>query len=161
MKHLKKEENGLNFLLKYSYLKTIENSIGSKLFRNLYFKKGSQKIDVLQNGNLSCAVFVSWILKNFNLIKEGHTTVDGTIKDLKKSGWRKIKKPKVGTILIWEEKIYSDGPHKHIGFFTGKEKAISNSYKLKIPIKHHWTFGIKNGKPVRKVTEIWWNKKLN
>lgn len=150
----------MKFLLKESYLKAIENGVGSKLFRNLYFEIKDKKTDILKNGRLSCAVFVSWILKNFDLTKGGHATVDGTIKDLKKSGWRKIKKTKTGAVIIWEEKNYSYGPHKHIGFFIGNNKAISNSYKLKTPVKHHWTFGVKNGKPVRKVEEIWWHSKL-
>lgn len=160
MKNLNKKEKGLEFLLKDSYLKAIENSIGNKLFRNLYFEIEGKKTDILENGVLSCAVFISWILRNFDLIKGGHATVDGTIKDLKKSGWQKIRKPKIGAILIWEEQKYDRGPHKHIGFYIGDGKAISNSYKLKIPVKHHWTFGVKNAKPVRKVIEIWWNEKL-
>lgn len=150
----------MKFLLKASYLKTIENSIGSKIFRNLYFEVNGKKKDILENGALSCAIFVSWILKNFDLIKEGHATVDGTIKDLKKTGWRKIKKPRTGAILIWGKKFYDSEPHKHIGFYIGNNKAISNSYKSRKPLKHHWTFGVKNGKPVRKVEEIWWHKKL-
>lgn len=151
----------MKFLLKNSYLKTIGNSVGSKIFRNLYFEIKGKKKDILENGVLSCAVFVSWILKTFNLLKETHATVDGTIKDLKSSGWHKIKVPKIGAILIWKEEKYDSGLHKHTGFYMGNEKAISNSYKLKIPIEHHWTFGVKNGKPVRKVEEIWWHKKLD
>mgnify|MGYP001587548113 FL=1 len=150
----------MKFLLKESYLKTIENSISSKLFRNLYFKVENKKTDILKNGVLSCAVFVSWILKNFDLIKEGHAMVDGTVKDLKKSGWRKIKKPKIGAVLVWEKLNFNDGPHRHIGFYIKNNVAISNSLKTKMPAEHHWTFGVKNGKPVRKVEEIWWHKKL-
>ena len=151
----------MKFLLKDSYLKAIENSIGNKLFRNLYFKSGSKKVDVLQNGNLSCAIFASWILRNFYLIKDIHTMVSGTIKDLKKSGWHKIKKPKIGAVLVWEEKKFKNGPHKHIGFYIGKKMAISNNSKNKLPSKHHWTFGSKNDKNYRKVIEIWWHKRLN
>ncbi len=162
MNNLESEEKGLKLLIKDSYLKTIENSIGSKLFRNLYFKSKNpgKKIDVLQNGNLSCAVFVSWILKNFYFIKELHTTFDGTIRDLKKSGWQKIKKPRIGAVLVWEAKKGANGWHKHNGFYIGKNLAISNSSKFKIPIKHHWTYGPKNDKNYRRVIEIWWHKKL-
>ena len=150
----------MKFLLKESYLKAIENSVGSKLFRNLYFKSRDKKIDVLQNGNLSCAIFVSWILRNFYLIEDNHTMVSRLISDLKKSNWQKIKKPKLGAVLVWDTKIGKTGPHKHIGFYIGESKAISSSSTKKIPAKHHWTFGSKNGKPVRKVEEIWWHKKL-
>ncbi len=151
----------MKLLLKDSYLKTIENSVGSKLFRNTYLEIDNKKTDILNNGQFSCAVFVSWILRIFYLINEGHATVDGTIKDLEKSGWYKIKKLKIGAILAWEE-IYLNGTlNKHIGFYIGGDKAISNSRTKKTPIKHHWTFGVKNGKPVRKVVEIWWHKKLD
>ncbi|MFN7088460.1 MAG: hypothetical protein ACK4NX_01380 [Candidatus Paceibacteria bacterium] len=159
MKRFNKEE-GLIFLLKDSYLKMIENSVGSRLFKNLYFKRRGKQIDVLRNGKLSCAVFVSWILRNFYLIKDIHTTVNGTREDLKKSGWRKIDKPKIGSVLVWEEKKFKDGGHKHIGFYIDKKVAISNGSKKGLPQKHHWTFGVKNGKPIRPVTEIWWHRKL-
>ena len=161
MKHLEKEENGLVLLLKDSYLKTIENSLGSKLFRNLYFQQKGQKTDILQDGNLSCAVFVSWILRNFYLIKNVHSTVRGAVKDLKKSGWHRIKKPKKGAVLVWEEKRGKTGLHKHLGFYTAKNTAISNSSEKKKPIQHHWTYGPKNGKNYRRVIEIWWHKKLD
>ncbi|TSC73817.1 MAG: hypothetical protein G01um101444_456 [Parcubacteria group bacterium Gr01-1014_44] len=151
----------MKFLLKESYLKAVENSVGSKLFRNLYYKVNGKKSDILISGVLSCAVFVSWILKNFELIKEGHATVDGAIKDLKKSSWKKIRKPKIGAVLVWEEQYYDSGPHKHIGFYIGNNKAVSNSLRSKVPAKHHWTFGSKNDKNYRKVIEIWWHKKLN
>ena len=98
----------MKLLLKDSYLKTLENSVGNKLFRNLYFDINGKRTDILKNGVLSCAAFVSWILKNFDLIKERHATVDGTMKDLKKSGWYKIEKPKLGSILVWEE-IFLNG----------------------------------------------------
>lgn len=155
MKHLNKEERGLKFLLKDSYLKTIENSVGSRIFQNLYFKQGTKKIDVLQNGNLSCAVFVSSILRNFYLIKDCHTTVIGTVRDLERSGWRKVSKPKIGGVIVWGENNGPAGLHKHIGFYIGRNLVISNSSKNKVPKKHHWTF---NGK--RKVEMILWNNKL-
>ena len=41
----------MKFLLKESYLKTIENSISSKLFRNLYFKVENKKTDILKDGD--------------------------------------------------------------------------------------------------------------
>ena len=162
MKHLNKEEGGIKILIKDSYLKAIENSIGSRLFKNLYFKSKNpgKKIDALQNGNLSCAVFASWILRNFYLIKNVHSTVKGTIKDLKSSGWREIKKPKIGAVLIWEEKNGETGPHKHLGFYMGKNSAISNSSEMKKPVQHHWTLGNKTDKNYRRVIEIWWHKKL-
>jgi len=101
-----------------SYLQFIKNSVGSKMFRNFYAKVNGQKKDILGDGDLSCAFFVSAVLANFGLIKRGHCTVDGTISELEQNGWQKIKKPKVGAVLVWVEKIdEKGGKHKHIGFY--------------------------------------------
>ncbi|KKS07657.1 MAG: hypothetical protein A3A90_01270 [Candidatus Zambryskibacteria bacterium RIFCSPLOWO2_01_FULL_35_19] len=143
-------------LLKKTYITTIENSIGSKMFCNLYAKVNGKNIDITRGGDLSCAVFVSSILFLFKLIKERHATVSSTIKDLKQSGWIEIEKPKIGCVLVWEEKKFKSGEkHKHIGFYIGKEKAISNNTKLKYPTKHMWDKFDR-----RKVELILWNLKL-
>ena len=139
-----------------TYLAVIKNSIGSNLFRNLYAKVNGKKTDITANGELSCAFYVSSILLLFKFIKEGHATVDSTVKDLKQSGWKKIKKPKIGSIIVWEKKDFGNNNiHKHIGFFIGNNKAVSNSYKLCYPVEHHFIF---NGK--RKIELILWNQKL-
>ncbi|MEK7154277.1 MAG: hypothetical protein AAB792_01845 [Patescibacteria group bacterium] len=152
----------VKIILNESYIKTIKNSVGSNLFRNLYASVNGKKKDILEDGILSCAVFTSSILYLFKLIADVHTTVRGTAADLEKSGWIKIKKPREGAVLIWEAQEFKSGDaHKHIGFYIGKNKAISNFYKKCYPILHHWTFGVKNGRPVRKVEQIFWNKKLD
>lgn len=90
-----------------------------------------------------------------------HATVTGTVTDLEKSGWFKIKEPRLGAILVWEAKKFESGNiHKHIGFYMDKDRAISNRYEKRQPLKHHWTFGTKNGQPVRKIEKIFWNNKL-
>ena len=95
----------------------------------------------MRNGELSCAFFVSGILKMFDLASGLHGTVDGTVKDLEKSGWQKIDKPEIGSVIVWEGKEYDDGEiHKHIGFYIGDDQAISNSTKQGFPVKHEWTF---------------------
>lgn len=148
-------------ILNESYIKTIRNSVGSNLFRNLYAHVNGKKKDVLRDGVLSCATFVSSILHLFKLIAEVHATVDGTVTDLKKSGWRKIKKPREGAVIVWgAQRFGNNETHKHIGFYIAQKRAASNSYKKRQPVLHHWTFGIKNSRPVRKVEQIFWNKKL-
>lgn len=121
-------------------------------------------MDIVKDGRLSCALFVSSILHRFKLIKAIHTTVGGTIKDIRDSRWQKIKKPKIGALLIWKPQEIKDRMywrHDHIGFYVSKNKAISAGGQKYQPISHHWTFGIKNGRPVRKVEQIFWNKKLS
>jgi hypothetical protein len=138
-----------------TYLTVIKNSVGSKLFRNFYVKNKRKKIDVLKNGELFCAFFVSSILYLFKLIKDVHTTVDSTVKDLQESAWQIVKRPKAGSIIVWEKIDFGGGDiHKHIGFYIGKGKAISNNYKLGYPTEHNWIF------PKRQVEMIFWNKKL-
>lgn len=161
---MKKKEK-IKLLLKESYLAVIKNSSGSKIFRNFYAKVKEKKKDILNNGELSCSFFVSSILVIFKLIKEIHFTVSGSIRDLEKSGWRKIevdsqikKRIKPGNIILWEEKKIDQEVHKHIGFYLGRKKAISNAYwlyKKREPIIHHFTY---HGK--RKIVAIYWHKKL-
>ena len=109
------------------------------MFSNLYAKLDNKKLDITKNGNLSCAFYVSSILFLFKLVKEIHATVNGTLKDLKESGWTKIEKPRIGCVLIWRETDFGNGNlHKHIGFYIGKEKAISNNFKYGYPTRHNW-----------------------
>ena len=142
-----------------TYLTVIKNSLGSSLFRNFYAKVNGRETDITENGNLSCAFFVSTLLVTFGLIERVHATVKGTVKDLKKSGWRTIKNPRKGSVLVWEAEKEEDGKrYEHIGFYVGGRMAISNSSKIGKPVLHHWTFGVKNGAPVRKIKAIFWRK---
>jgi len=130
-------------LLYESYLRMIENSVGTKMFRNLYLEHGDRKIDVTENGDLSCAFFVSNVLLIWGLISEGHATIKGTIKDMKKNGWKKLpqKELKPGDIIVWEEKKSGKGRTcSHIGFYIGNEKTISHSDGIKAINCHHWTY---------------------
>ncbi len=140
-----------------SYVQAIRNSVNSRLFRNLYINYSGKKEDVLENGRFSCAVFVSSVLYLYKLISDVHATVAGSVTDLEKSGWEQIPKPEIGSVIVWENHQSNEG-HKHIGFYIGEDKAISNSSKKKQPILHHWTFGTKKGQPVRKIEKILWKK---
>lgn len=147
-----------------SYLATIRNSPGSNLFRNYYAKVDGTKTDILRDGLLSCAKFVSSILYLNKLCYDMHGTVEGTIKDMVLSGWKKITRPRLGAVLVWqpiakpEDKTYWQ--HDHIGFYMGENKAISTNKKTRNPTVHHWTFGVKDKKPTRKVESVYWHPKL-
>lgn len=141
-----------------TYLATIKNSQGTKLFKNFYAKVNGKETDITKNGILSCAFYASNILHMSKLINSPHVTVSGTIADLEKHGWQKIKRPKIGSVLVWEAIMDRDGnPHRHIGFYIGHDQAISNNSKKGYPVAHHWTFGNKKNKPVRKVENIYWS----
>lgn len=164
---ISKKSLDVKIVLNKSYIKAIKNSVGSNLFRNLYAYVDGKKIDMTKDGSLSCSRFVSSILYLFKLCNDVHVTVDGAVKDMELAQWKKIEKPRPGAVLVWEEKetIDQDGDvyphHRHIGFYIEKNKAISTPFKKGQPILHHWTYGIKNGQPVRKVEQIFWNKKLD
>ncbi len=145
-------------MIKDSYPTLIKNSVGANFWRNLYLKINGGQQDILQDGELSCAFFVSSVLLTLGLIKEIHTTVKGALADMKITGWQEIKKLKLGSVLVWEEKF----GHRHLGFFMGSQIAISNRSSLRKPGRHHITFGVKkDGSPRRKIIKILWHKKLN
>lgn len=147
-----------------NYFNMIENSVGTNLFRNFYLKINGGEKDILENGRLSCAVFVSSILVLRGLI-EGpprgpHATVKSLIKNMENSGWRKIKKLRPGAVLVWEPRKIGRRVNEHVGFYFSAFFAVSNRAEEKGPFLHHWTFGEKRGKPVRRVSGIYWHDKL-
>ena len=58
----------MRLLLKDSYLAMVRNSLGAKLFRNLYAEVKGKEQDILRNGDLSCAFYVAMLLHQFPLI---------------------------------------------------------------------------------------------
>jgi hypothetical protein len=141
-------------LLFDTYKSMIENSVGTKMFRNLYVKISNKKVDATDNGRLSCAFFVSSILYLSRLIKKPHGTVSSTIKDLLDSDWIKIKKPKVGGVIVWENIQWKDESHKHIGFCVAENEAVSTNWQKGVVTRHP----LNNDK--RKIEAIFWNKRL-
>ena len=147
-------------LIHATYLKLVDNAVGSNMFRVMYAVVNDAKKDIMIDGDFSCAFFVSSVLKIFGQIGRVHATVDSTIKDLKQSGWNESPGLKEGAILVWEGKIDESGEiHKHLGFYLGDNLSVSNSSETKTPQKHHYTYGEINGEPVRKVTNIFWKEK--
>ncbi len=127
-----------------NYLTLIENSLGSTLFRNSYFldEEGKEQ-DILEGGDVGCGFYVSAILKLVDKIKTLHGTVDGTVKDLKSSGWQEVpaKELQPGDILVWGPELSPGGSkHRHIGFYLGHDLAVSNSSENKFPIRHHFNY---------------------
>jgi hypothetical protein len=148
-----------------SYLKAIENSVGTMLFRNLYFRINCEVVDILENGDLSCSAYISSILYLHDLITERHVTVAGTVRDMLASGWYEIPAPKQGAIILWNlntDDSGTQGKHEHLGFYVDAETAISNSSSERTVVRHHPTYGtLENGKPRREVLAYYWNKKLD
>lgn len=131
-------------LVQKSLLQMAENSIEVSVFRNLYVQmENGSEVDVLRDGDLSCAVFVSGLLSAFGLIDKGHATVESTLKALSAAGWQEVEPthPEAGDVILWDGVLYEDGEtHTHVGFYMGKDIAISNDSKSGTPQRHHWTF---------------------
>lgn len=155
-----KSDDKVEFMLFDSYLAAINNAVGSDFFRDLFVKINGEQINVAGHGQRSCALLVSWILRVFNLIGGTHANTASTIKDIENSGWVRIDQPKIGCIILWEAMLQGEDKSQHVGFYIGNDEAISNDWVSKVPAKHHWTFGEKNGWPVRKVEALYWHDKL-
>jgi hypothetical protein len=141
-------DENIQKLFHKNYLTMIENSIGTNMFRNYYvrFRDSGIEKDIMDDGDKSCAVFVSAVLYLNGLIKKPHATVDSVVKDLEESGWQKTDNPKRGDVVTWEEKE----SNTHIGFYWSENEAISNYFIDKTPVKHDLTY---NG--TRKITAIY------
>lgn len=150
-----------------TYLKLIENSVDTRLFNSVFVKdkKTGRVIDVFNNGELSCAFFVSAILTLVSAIDRPHSTVKTTIKKLKETKeWEEIsfKSLSPGDVVVWEELKFPDGTkNEHIGFILNKKTAVSTDYRKKKVVSHDPTFGKdKYGNPKRKISKIFRNLEL-
>lgn len=150
-----------------SLLAVVGNSVkggDNYFFRNLYAEEDGKEIDILENGQNSCAAFVSWILLIIELIKHPHATVYSTEKDMLASGWHQIKELRPGAVIIWEKKMGDNGllgkkdvEFMHMGFCVSETEAISNSSKgTGFPWKHNITYG-----GTRKIEKIYWHPDLD
>ncbi|MDA8161942.1 MAG: NlpC/P60 family protein [Desulfobacteraceae bacterium] len=130
----------------------IKNSIGTKMFASCFFQTESGKEDLLNNGEFSCAYFVSSMLKIFDWIEKPHTTVDSTERDMINCGWKKVSATnmKEGSVIVWKAIMIGNTYNRHIGFYIGDGKAVSASYKLKRIVLHDITGG------KREIEAVYW-----
>lgn len=146
-------------LPKETFIKAIENSIDSKLFNSIIIKKKDGKmVDLLNDGEYSCASYVSGILTIFNILPKTRSTVKSLTEDLecnKNFMEVPVKNITTGDIIIWSKtKFKNASDNEHVGFAISKEKAISTNYKEKKIIEHHITFGISGSDPNRKINRV-------
>ena len=104
-------------------IEVIRNSNGSRMFRSYFDENG---VDVLKNGDLSCAFYVTSVLLMFDLIDRTHFRVDGTIYAMESAGWREIQHARPGCVVIWNPIVQNGQSHFHIGFYIGDGQAVSN-----------------------------------
>lgn len=110
------------------------------MFRHNYVLVDGSEKDILDNGQLSCAFFASFVLKAFGLVETLHARTEGTIKDLERSGWQKTETPHEGDVVIWEEQQQKSGVFPHIGFYIDEKTAISHRDTHSTPIAHSLSF---------------------
>lgn len=129
------KEEGYPLALLESYMAMVEGSVGSAQWRHLYVRREEDALDVIDDGDLACAYYVSSILHTFNLIDGGvHTTVVEIEHDLLQSGWSLVEEPCPGAIVFWGEKMGDDGRvHRHLGICTSDCMAVHHDAKTKSP----------------------------
>lgn len=161
MKRKKLTNFPVEFLHFDTYIATIKNSVGTNMFHQAYLLKGRpgerlKRVDATEDGNIACAYYLSSVLFLFGMIREKHLTVKSTVADMEKFGWIKIKRPRVGSVLVWEAKPQASGRiTRHIGFYIGGQKAISSRDDTRSPREHHWLY--KDEGTVRRVEAIYWH----
>lgn len=142
-------------------LAVVQGSVGTTAFRHLFLRRGKKSIDILRRGELSCAFFVSNVLHGLGLLKEVHATVDGTVKDLRASGWKKIRRPRAGAVITWAPIVYADHEsHSHIGFVVSAQQAISTSYRRRKVVVHPIHYGRRGSATYRPAETLWFHPRL-
>jgi hypothetical protein len=122
-----------------TYLQAVHNAVGTQLFRNFYLQQpDGTEIDGTEDGENSCAFFVSSVLTIFKKVQGVHGTVVRTVQDLQASGWEEIAKGAVqpGDVIVWAAQQSEDAWHGHIGFYIGDGRAVSTSSSKKMVAEH-------------------------
>lgn len=140
----------------------IEASCGSTQFRRLYAEVDGTEVDILRDGQVSCAVFVSALLVMAELLPKMCATVSGLERQLQANGWQQVDTVSPGAVIIWEASAQASGEeHLHAGFALSAEEAVSHSDKGRVPEKHHYTFGVtSSGAPVRAIERVYIHRDL-
>jgi hypothetical protein len=135
-------DDNIKIIYKESYFKAIENSIGSRLFNSVMVEYGDsgKVVDLLNDGELSCAFFVSSILYLNKMFDAPHVTVKSVKEILSKSDkWREIyiNDVDLGDVIFWEKIKHKDGTeHAHVGFALNSDESVSTSSNNKSITKH-------------------------
>ncbi len=130
----------VDVLKKETYIKMIENSVGSNMFNSVYVKNkdSSEVTDVLENGKYSCAYYVSSLLFLLGLIDCPHALVSTVKTVISTSGdWEVADKAEAGDVVFWNKVTFEDGTENaHVGFALNNQEAVSTSSNQKTVVKH-------------------------
>ncbi len=123
--------------MKKNLINIAKNFLGSKGFSQFFDQAG---IDILDNGDKSCAIFISTVLVMTRLIDGVSFTVKGILWRIENSNrFMRINKPSLqklqkGDIIVWS--AISQGGNEHVGIYIGDGMAISNRSALGAPGEH-------------------------
>ena len=145
-------------------IRTIETSIALGCFRNYYTSvDGKPPVDVLEDGRLSCAVYVSHVLSGNMLVPGPRARITKALEDMRACGWKTIPKRRLrpGAVLVWEKKY----GNRHIGFAVrhseepNKLEAVSNCPVCRVPLRHPFQFEY-HGRGRRVIEQVFWHPLL-
>jgi hypothetical protein len=146
-------------LPKETLLKMIENAPDTRLFRSLFVRDKDTGVveDATNNGEYSCAFFVSGLLTLAGYLPRIHGTVKGLRKKLQELNYEIISEDMMqpGDIIFWEKMMFPNGlENEHVGFVLNKETAISTSFKKQQVVSHPLVTPGGVSKEPRKITLI-------
>ena len=137
---------------KRTFLMRAEKAIGTEMFQNLFAVVDGEEQDLTDNGNISCAVFVSGLLLMAEKIPTMKATVGSLEALLQAAGWEVADSPEPGDIVFWEETEQVSGPHRHVGIAVSHTEAISHLDTNRTPGRHHITFN--DTRPIERIYRL-------
>lgn len=119
----------------------IQNAPDTRLFNSLFvrYKDSGDIKDVCNDGEYSCAFFVSGLLTLAGYLEKPHATVAGLRAKLLELQFEKIENAKdaqPGDIIFWDKIEHEDGTvTEHVGFISEKG-AVSTDFSTRAVMEH-------------------------
>lgn len=148
----------MEVLRKETYIKMVENAVGSRMFNSILVKENDEIRDLLNDGEYSCAVFVSSVLTLQQLLAKPRTTVKNLEADIAESThFTEVPNGNVqpGDILFWESVTYEDGTaNRHVGIAVSHTEAVSTNYIQKCVTRHPLQTEVENTGALRQIERL-------
>lgn len=148
----------IELLPKETLKRMIENAPETKLFRSLFVRyqdSGAVK-DVCNDGEYSCAFFVSSLLTLAGYLERPHATVAGLRAKLLELQFEKIENAEdaqPGDVIFWDKIVFDDGSfNEHVGFASKNGNAVSTSFKKQMVVEHDFALPGGAGEEKREIT---------
>ncbi|MCA9356668.1 hypothetical protein H6784_03160 [Candidatus Nomurabacteria bacterium] len=135
-------DSNIEILRKESFLIIIENSIGSKMFNSMFvrLKDSGAVTDILNDGEFSCAFYVSSVLMLLRVIEKPRATVlklkEVIVND---SNWQTVEVDTIepGDVIFYVKTKFKDGTsNAHVGLALSKGEVVSTDHRVKKVAKH-------------------------